>query len=253
MDGVKAFPIRLVRGAAAKPVLSVAALLGVIVLIGLGTWQLQRLRWKEGLVAAVEARVERAPIPYSGAHAAFEAGGDMEYLPVYAEGVFVHAAEAHVFGTLGGEAGWYVFTPLRLERALAGGETHIYVNRGFVPLKKKSRETRADGLVEGVVRVEGLYRAPQSPSGVSGAFQPASDPAANEWHVRDPRLFAEAAGLEAAPGAIDSFGREAPGAWPKGGVTRIEFRNNHREYALTWFGLALTLAGVWAAFAGRTR
>ena len=68
------------------------------------------------------------------------------------------------------------------------------------------------------------------------------------WHARAPLHFAEAAGLVAPPAYIDSFGREAPDALPQGGVTNITFRNNHLQYALTWYGLALTLVGVWAAF-----
>ena len=70
-------------------------------------------------------------------------------------------------------------------------------------------------------------------------------------HVRDPEVFAKAANVSTLPIWIDSAGMENPAAWPKGGTTRLQFNNRHLEYALTWFGLALTMLGVYVAFSLR--
>ncbi len=113
-----------------RPVLSIAALAGVAVLVSLGAWQLRRLEWKRDLIERVEMRADAAPIPFDDAmrrHAP-ELGEDMSYAPVRARGRFRHDLEVHVFGTLDGAPGYYVFTPLERENMRA-----IYVNRGFVP------------------------------------------------------------------------------------------------------------------------
>ncbi len=275
---------RLAAGVAAHRTLTALAALSVVILCTLGTWQLQRLDWKRGLIAAVEARVERDPVPFTEVLERWRAGEDVEYTPVRLAGRFRHASEAHVFGTLDGKAGYYIFTPLETvvgacsnlrpeeparrasRRTAASAEPEavlrdaavpvapqdedrcVYVNRGFVPLENKDPETRADGLIAGSVAIDGLFRGPQAPSGVAAWVAPVDNPQANEWYSRDPARFALASGLAAAPAMVDSSGREAPGVLPKGGTTKIEFRNNHLQYAFTWFGLAATLVGVWGAF-----
>ncbi len=224
-----------------RPALTVAAAAAFALLVGLGQWQLHRLQWKNDLIALVEARLAAAPIPFDEARARFEAGADMRYAPVHLEGVFRHGDEAHVFGTYEGEAGYYVFTPLQ---PAAGGPA-VYVNRGFVPQAKKDRSQRPDGLVQGRVKLAGLFREPETPRGVAAFFRPDDRPDANEWHRRSPAAFAAHAGLEAASAYVDADGATGPGEWPKGGTTRLAFNNRHLEYALTWFGLAATLLGVY--------
>jgi surfeit locus 1 family protein len=81
-------------------------------------------------------------------------------------------------------------------------------------------------------------------------FTPSNDPARGEWFVRDPRAIAAAFALtRVAPFTIDADATPNPGGLPAGGETRLNFPNNHLGYALTWFGLAAALAGVFGAFA----
>ena len=101
----------------------------------------------------------------------------------------------------------------------------------------------------GDTTVVGLLRQPRR----RAWFMPGDNDVGNEWFSRDPMLFAEAQGRSTAtvaPYMIDaSFDATLPGGLPQGGETLVAFHNNHLGYALTWFGLALALAGVSSAFA----
>lgn len=221
------------------PVMTVLAVLALAVLSVLGWWQLERLQWKERLIAAVEARVDSDPVPVEALIEGVDPAA-WEYAPALATGTFDHAREVHVFGSnLDGQIGWFIFTPL-----IRAGAVPVIVNRGFVPEALKDPATRAEGQVEGEVVVTGLARQ----SGSSNAFSPPPNLDANEWYVRDRDAMAAHMELaETVPVFIDARD-DAPGGWPQGGQTRLEFTNSHLGYALTWFGLALTMIGVYIAY-----
>ncbi len=137
--------------------------------------------------------------------------------------------------------GYWVLTPLEL---MSGAI--VIVNRGFVPLERKDPATRREGQIEGPVSVTGLLRMPEVPNW----FTPANEPARGAWYRRDPAEIAKHFGLvRAAPFMIDADAAPVPGALPQGGETRLVFSNTHLGYALTWFGLALALLGVFTVFA----
>jgi surfeit locus 1 family protein len=229
---------------------SLLALAGLAVLAGLGSWQLQRKHWKEALIAKIAERVHAAPMPLARAEQAVRGGGDVEYLHVAARGRFHHDKERYLYAPAAAGLGWHVYTPLEV-----GPGRIVWVNRGFVPDQRKAPAARAAGQVAGEVEVLGLLRAPAH----KGAFTPDNDVARNLWYWPDvPAMTASAfpgASVEALPVAIDADAHPAPpGGLPRGGVTRLDLPNRHLEYALTWYGLALTLIGVYAAFAaGRLR
>lgn len=226
-----------------RPALAATTVVALAILVGLGTWQLHRLQWKIALIAKTQARLAAAPIPLAEALARASAGEDMEYQPVVADGMFRHEQAARVFSAQEGKPGVLIFTPLE-----TGGGV-IYVNRGFVP-----QDLTGAAVEEGTaarVRVEGLFRNAEEKKGFEATFAAKDQPSDNLYFLRDPRVFAAATGAEAPPFYIDSFVREGEGEWPKGGLTRVEFPNRHLEYALTWFGLAGALAGVYIAFSLR--
>lgn len=235
---------------------AVATLLVVVILCALGVWQVERLAWKEDLIARVNARLTAAPIaapsPPDWPHLDLAAA---EYTPVTVAGTFLNDLEAHVIytltepkGRLGG-VGFMVMTPLRTDAGWI-----VYVNRGFVPREKIDPVTRSGGQIAGQTKVVGLLRRPAGRSWVG----PADKAARNEWFSRDPALYAAAAGLprgDVAPYIIDAaFDPALPGGLPQGGETVVSFPNNHLGYAITWFGLAVAAVGVFMAFAiGRLR
>ena len=138
--------------------------------------------------------------------------------------------------------GYLILTPL-----LQADGARILVNRGFVPLDRRDAASRKAGLLTGPVTVTGLLR----PSEPRNMFTPVDEPGKEAWFTRDPALIAAHLHLaRVAPFTLDADAEPAnPGGWPAGGATVLAIPNNHMSYALTWFGLALALAGVFAAFA----
>jgi len=227
-----------------------AALVALAILIGLGSWQLQRMAWKEDLIAQIEARAYGEPgeIAPEAEWANWRADQD-EYRKVRVTGNFLHRFEALVYGLAPGERqgapiqGYYLLTPLKLPNGAI-----VVVNRGFVPTDLRDPARRPDSLPSGEVTITGLVRAPEA----RNTFTPDDDPARNQWFARDPQAIAAAHKLErVAPFLIDADASPNPGGWPRGGQTQLTLPNNHLQYAFTWFGIALTLIGVFAAFAWR--
>ncbi len=227
----------------------IAALVSLAILLALGTWQLQRLAWKNDLTARIEARAygEPSALPPQSAWGRFSPEEDA-YRRVRLTGTFLHDRETAVRGLMSASRGqpvqgFYILTPLRLAD---GGE--VIVNRGFVPTELRDPATRAAGQIPGEVTITGLMRGPEERT----AFVPQNDPTREEWFTRDVGAIAAARGLQrAAPFIVDADGAAVPGGWPRGGQTILRLTNNHLQYAMTWFGIAATLVGVFAAFAWR--
>lgn len=252
-------PLRLVTGAPpiqpappkqrSKLTILLPAFFVFIVLIGLGVWQIERKAWKEGLIAAVTARVEAPPeaLPASGVWPALDGTND-EYRRVTFSAEFDHKDEALVFAAATGfrpdvdnaGPGYWVFTPARL----ADGSI-VMVNRGFAPDGKQDPKSRLAGQVSGPVEITGAMRWPDA----RHWFTPADDPAHNLWFTRDPAAIAAAKGLgPVAPFYVEQETPTPPGGLPQPGKLIVSLPDNHLQYALTWFGLAAVLAGVVASW-----
>lgn len=230
---------------------ALATVIALAALISLGIWQVERLQWKEALIARVEERVGSAPIPAPDPATSSDFQlADFEYQPVSVTGRFLHRYEAHVFTSLAvprgqyGGTGYFIITPLETDDGW-----FVYVNRGFVPEDRKDRSTRQAGQFDARLTITGLIRAPR-PSSWLSADDSASD---NVWFSRDPSVFAAWNGLPSArvaPYIIDAqFDPKVEGGLPQGGETFVDFPNNHLGYVLTWFGLAAGLVGVFLVFA----
>jgi surfeit locus 1 family protein len=240
-------PDRTRRGIVAP---TLFALTGVGILIALGVWQLERLTWKENLIATIGARTTQAPqhLPTSADWPLLTAGAD-EYRRVTFPAKFVAGQEAFVYSA--GSAlrpdvkgtGYWVLAPARL----SGGGI-VIVNRGFVPLDRKDAGRVAP---HGAIDIVGIMRWPET----AGLFTPAADLKEKVWYLRDPQAVArEEKWGTVPPFYIDQESPVPPGGLPLPGKVVVSLPNNHLQYALTWFGLALGLAGVYAVWiAGRLR
>ncbi len=221
------------------PGLTVACALLLAVLCWLGTWQLERRHWKLNLIATVNRHMAEAPLSLD--QIAGLGPDDAQYRKVILHGRFDHDKEAYVFATAGeGTAVYHVLTPFRTDKGKA-----LMVDRGAVPQDRLNPRTRAAGNVKGDTQVTGVWRIPDPP----GWFTPRPDPVKRIWYARDVAAIAAADHLAlAAPVVIEADASPNPGGLPRGGQTVVTFRNQHLSYAVTWYGLAAVLLGVWLAY-----
>lgn len=222
---------------------SVFALAALIILVALGNWQWRRMHWKEALIGRLQDAARTEPVDLTTTDPAAAAAG-RRYTTAKVTGRFRHDQEAYVFWTRGSTPGFLVLTPLKPK-----GRRAILVNRGFVPERLKSPQTRSRGLVEGDVTVRGLLIRRTASTGI---FTPPPDKAGRVWYAITPSGIASVLGLDIVGNySLDADDAPNPGAWPQGLSTAARIAripNRHFEYALTWWGLALTLVGVFAAF-----
>ena len=239
----------------ARVALGALVLGAFIVLIGLGTWQVQRLAWKEALIAAAQERPDAPAVAPPGPSAwdGF-ALDEWNYRRVSLTGRFGRE-EAYAWtvlssprGALGG-AGYFVVAPFTTE----DGWT-VLVNRGFVPDAQRLPPDRPGSEAPAsVVTIEGLVRRDDPPNFVT----PAPDLGTNIVHSRHIETMAAALGVpadEVAPYTIDLVAGETPASGlPQAGESLLAFSNNHLGYAITWYGLAAALLGVVAVALYRRR
>lgn len=217
--------------------LGTLALLAVVGLVALGNWQVARRAWKLDLIARVDARVHAPPVPAPGPQdwPAVSAARD-EYRHVRAEGRFLPGPNTLVQASTVLGPGFWVLSPLQTEEGFP-----VLVNRGFVPGDRAEAAGRAGSPPGGAVTVTGLLRLTEP----GGGFLRDNLPAEERWYSRDVAAIAAARGVAgAAPYFIDADVGPDSRAYPVGGLTVIRFPNNHLVYALTWYALALLLAGT---------
>jgi surfeit locus 1 family protein len=219
---------------------TVFSLPALVICLALGGWQIERLFWKQDMIAQREAAVTAAlgAVPKT-----FSEARGMEFRHVSDEGVFLNDKEIYLGATSeGGGQGYEVLTPL-----LEPGGRVLFVNRGYIPSELKDPAKRALGQITGTVRVQGLLRLP--PAGRPNWFLPDNRPDLNYWFWVDLTAMSAADKLgRVAPFYIDADATPNAGGWPKGGVTRLTLPNNHLQYAITWFSLAVALIVIYVLF-----
>lgn len=245
------------RSAFARRLLAVAALLLVALFLGLGTWQVVRLQWKLDLIERVESRVHAAPVaPPPPARWELVTKESDEYRRVRLAGHYLYEFTTPVQAVSELGAGFWLLTPLCTAEG-TGGAHIVFINRGFIPAAENkpgtyaARRAAADPCANagksGGERVEvtGLLRITEP----GGGFLRENDPVNNRWFSRDVQALAAARGLSnVAPYFVDAGKGQDPAGAPEravGGLTVISFVNNHLVYALTWYALALMVAGAW--------
>ena len=208
-------------------------------LIALGVWQLQRLHWKLGLIAEMNAHLHAAPMSLDDILKLPQQ--DAQYRQVALDGHFENDDEFYVFAaTDNGLAAYHVVTPFALDDGRV-----LFVDRGIVPPTLRDPDTRRAGLLAGEQHVVGVWRTPDPP----GLFTPAPDLRNRVWYSRNIAGMAKALGIKAAaPVIVEADATPVPGGWPKGGQTVVSLPNDHLQYALTWFLMAASLVVIYFAY-----
>jgi cytochrome oxidase assembly protein ShyY1 len=227
----------------------VFALVAIAIFIGLGSWQLQRKAWKEALIESLEQRLSAPPVdlPPRERWATLDPARD-EFRRVKFSAGLTPGAEALVYTS--GSAlrsdvsgpGYWVFAPARLP---AGGL--VVVNRGFVPQGWHDPAAPDVGGTAANSELVGVMRWPES----RGVFSPKDDPAHNLWFVRDPLAIAAAKGWgDVAPFYIELESPQPASGLPRAGRLRANLRNEHLQYAITWYGLGLVVIAMFVFWVG---
>lgn len=210
----------------------IIGLTGFAILIALGTWQMQRLSWKRAVLMQIETRISADPVPLP---AAPDPGRDL-YLPVTVSGS-IAGEELHVLVSIKRVGpGFRIIAPL-----ITDDGRRILLDRGFVRAEAKDAARQT-----GAVTVTGNLHWPNETDG----FTPPPDPAANTWFARD--VAAMAAALDTEPLLLVARTPTGPGVTPLP-VDTAGIPNDHLQYAITWFSLALIWAAMTAYFLWRTR
>ena len=208
----------------------------LVVLLGLGFWQLERQAWKTALIDRIEARIDGPAEPLPPTIDDLEA---WDYRAVTVGGEFDHDREMALAGRVhNGRPGFHLITPLR---RTDGDGPPVLVDRGWVPADRRAPDSRPDSRPSGPVTVTGVVRRPQG----AGWMTPDNDASANTWYWIDIPGMAAFAGLDAVAPVIVEAGATPRGSLPVGGQTRVDLPNNHLEYALTWFGFAVILSVIY--------
>lgn len=209
--------------------------------VGLGTWQVRRLAWKEALIADTDRAVHAAPVSPGTLPA-----GSLEtltYHRIALSGRYQPAATVLATATSTMGNGYWVMVPLA-----APGMQPIWINRGFVPLGTRLESARA-AVPTGSVAVVGLLRQSEP----KGTLLRANRPQDERWYARDLPVMSARRGIVAEPRYFLDAQSETPHASarpvPVPGLTVISFPNNHLSYALTWFAMAaLSLAATFVVW-----
>lgn len=203
---------------------------GLALLLWLGVWQLDRLAWKQGLIAEIEARGAAAARPITGA----ETDAADNHRRALATGAFAPESPLRYLTSQKGLGpGFRLIHAFTLESGL-----RILVDRGFAPEAVAPRGGPAPAPPAGLQRLEGRLRWPREAS----FFTPDPNQAERLWFARDVASMADA--LDAAPLLLvltpPEDGAAAPDAprWPEPRTEAIDLPNNHLGYAITWFALA---------------
>ena len=216
--------------------------IGIAILCGLGIWQIFRLGEKQVLLADIAARADAPPISLAEALKRQEQGSDIEFTVVKTRGVFDHTHELHKLSTYEGAPGWEIITPLKSDEGVSA-----LVDRGVVPDPLRDAAKRSETAMP--IEFTAVVRAHD---GGQGYFDPENQDDKNLWYWWDvPEMLAAAnipADVKVAPFVLQVLPGGAANTFPKPLPPEVNLRNDHMQYIITWFSLALILAVIAAIF-----
>lgn len=221
-----------------RPGPTLVTLLGLVVLLGLGTWQLQRLGWKRELIATVEAQLALPAVELPSGREL--AGIDFRRFAV--RGRYLHnAAVAWGLQASGSEPGAHLVTPFELEDGRI-----ILVDRGWLPERLLPPAVPQELEPQGVVALTGVAR--WRPEASRNWATPADQPERRRWFAWDVPAIARATGLPLLAVVLVAEQPSASAELPRPVAVTPELRNDHLGYALTWYGLAAGLLTIYLLY-----
>lgn len=255
------------------PGMSIAFVLSLIFLCGLGYWQLERLEWKLQIIEDMHNRLNTppqtlpAPSQWQTSLTAQASLTTQEWQPTNIEGTFLHDKEVHYLSGYN-HSGYLVLTPMQVSQG-SGESFIVFVARGDVPKSLKKAADRPEGSQpEDVVSLVGYIRRPEK----LGVLDFEEDRSANIWFTLDlDRMisFTKLQDFQVAPfylmamndadvGVVQTpaqmaklkaeYKNASVGSWPRRRPPSLEIKNDHLSYALTWLGLALVLIVIYFAY-----
>lgn len=217
-----------------KRLLSTLLIMGALAtLLALGTWQMQRLAWKEGLIAQAQERPGLPAVPLADVLAL--PPDEWAYRRASIAGRFI-GDPVRVFTTLSDPLGAYEGPGYWLMQAFEADGDRLFVNRGFIPFDLPP-DVAVRPAPAGTIRFEGLVR----PDDLPDFFTPDPDYGQRLLYRRSVEQLIEASGVSSALPLTLDMPASVAGGLPQAGETKFAFTNRHFEYALTWYGLAAVL------------
>lgn len=212
------------------------------ILVGLGTWQMLRLQWKLNLVHTIEQQVALPAVALpNDPNISLQ---EWQYRKIKVQGAFLHEHEVTLYTgpkVLNGDIGYNLLTPFKTDQGVI-----VLVDRGWVPYQKKEQVNRPETLPNGAVELVAMLQDGETP----GRFTPKNDPERHMWFWIDIGHMLK--GINSGNVITNFYLRQLkesdqPGL-PVAGEAKVHYRNDHLQYAITWYSLAVILIIVYGAF-----
>tara|TARA_B100001996_G_scaffold382154_1_gene373221 strand:+ start:1302 stop:2039 length:738 start_codon:yes stop_codon:yes gene_type:complete len=212
-----------------------------IILLSLGTWQVKRLIWKNDLISFY---LKQSTNNIINLHKENFVSEEIEYRKVRLTGKFLNKKEVHITGkTYEGNAGFHVVTPFLMQNG-----NYVLVNRGWVSENYKEAKSRSFSLINEETSVIGLIRYPQK----KGYFVPENEPDNGFWFTIKPTEIKKHLKIDKETFIIkfyvDALRQEKKINLPIGIKEKINIRNQHLSYAITWYSLAIVLMIIYLSY-----
>ena len=210
----------------------VSFVIALLILLSLSLWQVKRLVWKTNLIEQRVLNFEGEPKNLFDIKKPIE----NEFKKVFIEGQLLNNLEFFMPAlSKNGNNGFHIIVPMEVEK-----KKLILFDTGWVPLAKKEKNKRLNNLIKEKKIFTAVIRLP----GRKGYFQPDNDNIKNFWFFVEPKLMEETISMKLENRFYLEAVDNGPNGYPLGNQTRIYLRNNHLQYAITWFLIALSLIGV---------
>lgn len=217
----------------------------LIILLILGTWQVQRLFEKNDYIQLIETAQSSKPVALPKEYSSIK---ELLFKNYTVTGEFLHDKEIHLYGGKYQSyygAGYHIITPFKLQNS----NDIVMVNRGWIPEKFKDQSMRLQSLPEGKQTIKGTVIEAQE----RRWFLPENDTVKNVWIWMDIELMETYTGQTVRPYifmAVDP--KRDPSIMPVPSDGKFSIRNDHLEYAITWYSFALILCIIYYLYHRKT-